>query len=65
MGFEMGTARMILSRFWLEEDGATMVEYGLMVSLIAIAAFAAVVKFGTSLQALYEHIRDEIAAAIH
>lgn len=53
------------SGFVREDEGATMVEYGLMVSLIAIAAFAAVVHFGTSLQSLYGHIRDEIAAATH
>jgi pilus assembly protein Flp/PilA len=55
---------MILSRFRQEERGATMIEYGLMVSLIAIAAFAGAVAFGTKLQALYVHIQDEIAAAI-
>ena len=55
---------MILSRFWQDENGATMVEYALMVSLIAIAAFAGAHLFGTKLQALYEHINDEIAAAI-
>lgn len=60
----MHTARMILSRFWQEERGATMIEYGLMVSLIAIAAFAGAVAFGTKLQALYVNIQEEIAAAI-
>ena len=32
-----------------DEKGATMVEYALMVTLIAIVAFAAVVTFGTNL----------------
>ena len=33
------------------EKGATMVEYALMVALIALVAFAAVVTFGTNLNA--------------
>lgn len=60
----MRTARMILSRFWQEERGATMVEYGLMVSLIAIAAFAGAVEFGAKTLALYVRIQDQIAAAL-
>lgn len=60
----MNVAQKILSRFCRDEHGATMVEYGLMISLIAIAAFAGAVHFGTSLQALFEHIRDEISAAV-
>jgi Flp pilus assembly pilin Flp len=63
-GFEMHTARMILSRVRQEEHGTTMAEYGLMVALIAIAAFAGAATFGTKLQALYVHIEDRIAAAI-
>ena len=59
----MPTVRMILSRFWQEEHGATMVEYGFMASLIAVAAFAGVSAFGTSLHALYVNIQDQIAAA--
>ncbi|MGN6807913.1 MAG: Flp family type IVb pilin [Trinickia sp.] len=50
--------------FVREDEGATMVEYGLMVSLIALAAFASVVYFGTQLQALYENISNEITAAL-
>ena len=52
------------SDFSRDEKGATMVEYGLMISLIAIAAFAGAVYFGTSLQGLFERVRDEISAAI-
>ena len=36
-----------------DENGATMVEYALMVSLIAMVAFAAVVAFGTNLNAQF------------
>jgi pilus assembly protein Flp/PilA len=61
----MQLVRTTLSRFWEDEHGATMIEYALMVSLIAMGAFAGASSFGASLQQLYENIRDEIAAAIH
>ena len=63
-GCEMKMAWSVLRRLFRDERGATMVEYGLMIALIAIAVFATVVYFGTSLQALFERIRDEISAAI-
>lgn len=42
------------------EEGATAVEYGLMVALIAIVIIAAVTLVGTNLDLLF----DEIAAAL-
>lgn len=47
--------KMIYScRYFLkDQDGATLVEYALMVLLIAIAAFAAVTLLGISIQGLF------------
>jgi pilus assembly protein Flp/PilA len=42
------------------EKGATAVEYGLMVSLIAVAIIIAVTALGDALVAIF----DEVAAAI-
>ena len=39
-----------------EEKGATAVEYGLMVGLIAVVIIAAVTLLGTELRALFESI---------
>ena len=39
-----------------EEKGATAVEYGLMVALIAVVIIAAVTILGTSLNALFTSI---------
>jgi pilus assembly protein Flp/PilA len=39
-----------------EEKGATAVEYGLMVGLIAVVIIAAVTLLGTDLRALFERI---------
>lgn len=61
----MQLIRTILWRFLKEERGATLVEYGFMVSLIAIAAFGATVTFGSALQTLYQHIVDDIVVALN
>ena len=38
------------------EGGATMVEYGIMVSLVAMAAFLAVTAFGGGVLSLFERL---------
>ncbi len=43
-----------------EDEGATMVEYGLMLSLIAVICIAAVTIIGTDLRAVF----TAVAAAI-
>ena len=42
------------------ERGATAVEYGLMVSLIAVAIITTVGLLGTRLDALFEEVRTSI-----
>lgn len=43
-----------------DEDGATMVEYGLLVALIAMVALAGVTTLGGNLQALYNTVAGSI-----
>ena len=43
-----------------EEKGATAVEYGLMVALIAIVIIAAVTLLGDNLAALFDNIAGEL-----
>lgn len=43
-----------------EEEGATAVEYGLMVALIAIVIITAVGLLGTNLEALFNDIAGKI-----
>ena len=38
------------------DDGATMVEYGLLIALIALVALAAVKTVGTSLSTIYTNM---------
>jgi pilus assembly protein Flp/PilA len=42
------------------EEGATAVEYGLMVALIAVAIIAAVTLVGTELVALFTQVSDAL-----
>jgi pilus assembly protein Flp/PilA len=47
--------------FAAREEGATMVEYGLMVALIAIAAIAAVALVGTNLSSLFTSVSGSVS----
>jgi pilus assembly protein Flp/PilA len=49
-----------LSRLTSEDDGATAVEYGLMVSLIALVIIVAVTLIGTNLNIIF----GKVAAAL-
>ena len=46
-----------------EEKGATAVEYGLMVGLIAVVIIGAVVFLGTELESLFDEIGVELSTA--
>jgi pilus assembly protein Flp/PilA len=46
----------LLNRFRKDEEGATMVEYGIMVGLIACVCIAAVTALGTQVQAIFAAI---------
>jgi pilus assembly protein Flp/PilA len=43
----------IARRFAREDDGATMIEYGLMVALIAVACLLAVTTLGTNASGIF------------
>jgi pilus assembly protein Flp/PilA len=49
-----------MKRFWNDESGATAVEYGLMVALIAVVIILAVTALGTNLTGKF----NEAATAI-
>ena len=42
--------------------GATAVEYGLIVALIAVVIIVAVVALGTNLTAVFQYIADKLGA---
>jgi pilus assembly protein Flp/PilA len=43
-----------------DEEGATMVEYGLLVALIALVALAAVTTLGTNLSSLFNNVANTL-----
>ena len=43
------------------DEGATMVEYGLMVALIAVVAMITVAAVGTNLFGLFGNVADKIS----
>lgn len=51
-----------LMRFFKDEDGATAVEYAIMVGLIAAVIIVAVRNIGTSTNATFERVASAIPA---
>ena len=49
-----------MRNFFKDESGATMVEYGLLVTLIAIACIAAITLVGTNLTAMFNKVADNV-----
>ena len=49
-----------MRKFGFREEGATMVEYGLMVALIAVVAIAAVTLLGVSINDIFTDIANKI-----
>ena len=53
-----------ISKFIRDEEGATAVEYGLMVGLIAVAIIVAVTALGTNLSTLFQAIADKLPTVV-
>ena len=51
----MGKALEFASKLWLGEEGATVVEYVLMIMFVAMLCFAAVSALGQSLVGSFQH----------
>jgi pilus assembly protein Flp/PilA len=54
--------RTMVTRFAKNDDGAALVEYGLLVGLIAVICVAAVTTVGTQVARLLQSIADTLAA---
>lgn len=48
--------RTLIQKFRQDESGASMVEYGLLVALIAVVLIASVTSLGTGLQGVFDSI---------
>jgi pilus assembly protein Flp/PilA len=52
-----------LTNVLTNEDGATLVEYGLVVALIAVVAIASVTLLGKTITGIFTNINTKIAPA--
>lgn len=52
-----------LIRFFKDEEGATAVEYGLMVALIAVVIITAVALLGTNLSTKFANVATAVGNA--
>jgi|WetSurMetagenome_2_1015567.scaffolds.fasta_scaffold836651_2 pilus assembly protein Flp/PilA len=52
-----------LINFFKDEEGASMVEYGLLVALIALAAITTLTDLGTAISGMFGRAEAPIAAA--
>jgi pilus assembly protein Flp/PilA len=48
----------VLHAFVRDEDGATMIEYALLIALIAVVVAAALVTLGTTVKTKYSSVSD-------
>lgn len=49
-----------IKQFIKDESGATLVEYGLLVALVALVAIVGVTKLGTNLQTMFNNIAGSL-----
>jgi len=54
----------IVRLFTRQEEGQDLLEYALLVALIALVAIGAVTAAGGSVQAIFQSIADQLAAAV-
>jgi pilus assembly protein Flp/PilA len=52
-----------IGNFFKDESGAAMVEYGLLVALIAVVCIIAVTTLGSSLSTKFQAVSASVAAA--
>lgn len=50
-------------KFVREEEGATLVEYGLLVALLAVVCIGVITTLGTDVKAMFTNISIKIASA--
>jgi pilus assembly protein Flp/PilA len=54
--------RKLVTRFGTNEDGAALVEYGMLVGLIAVVCIGVVTTLGTTIAAVFTTINIDLLA---
>ncbi len=52
----------LVSKFMRDESGATMVEYAILVALIAVAAIVIIVAVGQQVNSAFQQVSDKLTA---
>ena len=60
----MANLKLAVKNFWNDEEGATAIEYGLLVALIALVIIIAVTAVGTQLNTVFQTIANCLANPI-
>ncbi len=55
--------RMLLSKFWSDSSGQDMIEYALMLGILAVAAGAVLPGVGSSISALFSQVGSVVKSA--
>ena len=53
-----------IGTFWIDECGATAIEYGLIAALVSVAAITALGALGNSLEAMFTKVSSELDQAV-
>ncbi len=51
-----------IKNFIREDEGVTMIEYGLLASLIAVACIVAITAVGTNLNTVFNYVAGKLTA---
>ena len=63
MEIEMSKFSKSVRQFWDGEEGATLVEYGLLVGLLSIVAIASIVLVGKFVNGAFDKVQTEMAGS--
>ena len=53
--------RKTINRFWSNEEGAALIEYGMLVGLIAVVCVVAVQLLGTQINTVFTNLTTTLA----
>ena len=54
----------MIKNFLIEEEGVTLVEYGLLVGLISVVAISAITTVGSNVNALFEEVATVLSGVV-
>jgi len=60
----MKSLKKRVQEFVKAEDGATMVEYGLLVALISVVAIVAIATLGTYINGAFQAVSSRVGGAV-